>query len=997
MLRVPNRPVIAPAALAALLAAVSPAAAFGQSLSEKAIESEISFARGLARRWAMVDLAQNVLDDVAETGPSERMAEEIALVRCELFAEGAKRASDPAEVSALIAQGIDAYEEYLDGNEDASNRTEAEKGLVSLSLAYSRSIDNQLEETAGEEADALRDKKLDVLNTAVERTDSLIDDIQSLDAEDRTPEQELAALNLRLQKGEMWTQKFKILEDPVSKSEAINVYQELMFDAGLDSEFALRANVGIGDVEALDGNFETAFRYYSGMVDMVLPADPDRREQMLGWSDLGRDVKELRFVYVELGMPGIQRSARAIGEYPQAIDSGLFLYNLYRQEGFTLSQFGHEALLEIAETLVNAGGYIGGDLGAGEAKWYATEEEMNAEHSRRERNTAVEFALELVNQVAEDTGLPSLKIKAGKLLNEINSRPDIQITAAQLQEAARARYFAKEYDAALEGYYALLERLDQMDQAEQIPFGASTFLGIGDTLQKQGRYLEAAMAFREGVTAWYDEELNSRNAKRFRGALREWGTQAGVAGTNEYESLMTEAEDLVLEHAEEGSQDSILYSQGNKLFSADKFDEAIAKWGEIPEGTDYYEPAQVSIGLALQKSGDVGGALAKFDDFIETYAPANPPENDADQAVRDQALAQAIYYAGFLEHAIARAVLKQSEGDTSRFEIVVERLEGFADQFPNAERQVLGVQAMLVDSYAKLGEAEKAADAVRWLQENYPDNRRTAKAALDLYFAYDDQLEALQSAEELDPDAILEATRNAAAAIAAANEANASPTYSQLRTEGRLWLDLDEWEKARVPLEKAVEKYADDAALREKVIKFCVPDLAEAYLELGEITLAKDILAPHVFDEEAEIRLKTKEPTMLMARAMVGSLVGTGSDVELTPGVGGSEEEFAYITDQLESMENRMQDSGLGYTCAWYEAKLQVALAYYIWGESVDGKRESAKKVIDNILVLKRGDRQFVFVDSSCELAETNDALLTRRLGEGTLSSRYRWLDSKLR
>merc|ERR1739841_275988 len=91
---------------------------------------------------------------------------------------------------------------------------------------------------------------------------------------------------------------------------------------------------------------------------------------------------------------------------------------------------------------------------------------------RRDQRGAVEFALQLVNQVAEETPVPATKIKAGRLLETINTRPDIEISANQLLEAAKAKRLAEEYDAALDGYYAVLQRMDTMEEADRRAFGA---------------------------------------------------------------------------------------------------------------------------------------------------------------------------------------------------------------------------------------------------------------------------------------------------------------------------------------------------------------------------------------------------------------------------------------------------------------------------------------------------------------------------------------------
>ena len=118
----------------------------------------------------------------------------------------------------------------------------------------------------------------------------------------------------------------------------------------------------------------TRAEFYLGVIDKVIPVDAAEREEALEWSKMPLDIKQKRFLYVELAVPGVQRSSRNLGELQAAIDSGIYFYNLYRSEGFSLSVLGSDAMLEFASTLVDAGGYIGGDLGAGEAQWFPTED-----------------------------------------------------------------------------------------------------------------------------------------------------------------------------------------------------------------------------------------------------------------------------------------------------------------------------------------------------------------------------------------------------------------------------------------------------------------------------------------------------------------------------------------------------------------------------------------------------------------------------------------------
>lgn len=974
--------------LLAASAAWAPSA-WAQS-SESAIEAEIAFARGLARDWAFVDLAQGVLTDVSKQRPSERMAEQVELVRCELFAIGAKQLDDPAAANAMFEQGYEALNDYISSNPDAANRGDAEASLVALSEDYAASIDAALEEAAGEEAANLRTRKTELIEDAIARTETLIEELTNIS--DRNADQNFQRWTLMLSKGDLYAEMAKTLGGDITFSEgAIVAYEELSLDAGFGTEFDLRANVGLGTVEEAQGNHADAAEYFMGMIDQVLPLDPEERESLLGWSEVPRDIREKRFNYVELGIPGVQRSSRAVGDYDQALKYGLFLYNLYREEGFDLSILGHAALLEVAETLVETGGFVGGDLGAGEAKFYPTEEAMRAEvKSRRERRSAVEFALQLVNQVAEETPVPATKIKAGRLLEAINTRPDIEISANQLLEAAKAKRLAEEYDAALDGYYAVLQRMDTMEEADRRSFGAEVYAGIGACLRAQGRMWEAGMAYLEGVENWNDPEWNLRNARGVKASVTTYARELGLMEDAAIQRLLAQADNLIIENSEGEGVEVITFNQGKKALDRGDFDGALEKFRELEPGQSPYDASQVLIGEALLKSGKVSDAVRHWTKYVDEYAtdPANEPNSPSLKKNREDAVARSIYYiANILKKAADRSFEK--DGSTSRYAQVIARLESFHSDFSGQTKLVPVIEAMLVDAYAKTGQVEQASATVARLTKDYKDSRFTAAAAIDLYRTYDAQRKVLLAATDRDADAIQTVTQNMAEAIAVANEISADPSYGNLNTEANLWMELEEWAKARTGFERVIGKFKDDPKYGERVVKFGVVNLAEVLLELGEPAEAKALLEPYVFGANAV--LKSTRPLVLTANAMIGGVVGSGTQVKQTPGAGGTDEQFDYVTKRLDSLVKQLDK----WSGEWYEAKFTSAYAYYVWGQRDDRKKPFAKAIIDNIVTFAEGDTQFTQVDEA--IADSESERLKRRAGNGVLASRFRWLYSRTR
>ncbi|QDV08236.1 hypothetical protein Poly30_37720 [Planctomycetes bacterium Poly30] len=970
-------------------------AAFGQSMSDKAVEAEIEFARGLARDWAFVDMAQNVLDNVGKADLSERMNEELSLVRCEVFTNGARATFDPVKRNELLAKAISAYEDYIEENKYATNRPTAEGQLIDLAITYARSIDIALKDAAGDEAEALRQDKIAALTSAVDRTDHLIEEIDELPDDERTPEFATKRLVLLLQKGDIQARLSSSLEDDVTfTQQAKETLEELIFAAGEGTALALRAQMLMGDVYLGDGDSETAREFYKGTIDLVIPMDEESRNdpEGLDWKNLPFDIKQMRFTFVELGIPGVQRTSRTLGEPEVGIEYALFMNNLYRKEGFQLSVLGYDAMLEIAQTFLEAGGYIGGNPAQGDAAWYPTEEALkDANVSKRNRMTAVEFALDLARQVATDASGSQAGVDAGELLARINERPEVELPVDQLLQAAESKAKNEDYEAAIAGYYTALARMDQLAAADRAEFASRTYNKLGNTLRSQGRDLEAAMAFREALLNWADPEYNPDNAKKYNYTIRGFAKESGSATDPAISRLVTESEDFVIRYGEEGSGDEIIFAQGEKELKRGNYEEAIQKYRELKPEDGMYEPAVVRIGQSMLQMKQVREALEHFESYLNEYVknPTHEPTTPIGEDRRHQSIGKAIYNAGLIEQIIAASKYKKSEGeDASGYEAVVKRLKDFRTDYSDVGSIVLKCQAMLADAYAKLGETAKAEAVVMGMIADEPDASETGRAALDLYQAYKDRRTRLESAAEPDVEAIAAATLDMAKALSISNGITPGVPYNYLRNESLLWLEIDRWQDARGPLEKIVKRFLDDDEVKDKVIKQVIPDLAEALIETGAVAEAKDLLSPYVIGEDAP--LGTRTPTILMSRAMMGSIVGSGTNVQTTPGAGGTEEEFDFITSRLDTIENSLT----AWTCEWYEAKLAAIYAYYVWGQDNAKKLETAKNLIDDITSFMNGSTEFELVDEGCNLEEV-DAQMRRRLGSGTLSSRYKWLYRK--
>ena len=518
----PSRRQAGPARHALLLAGTllvsSPALA---QRSEAQVEADIAFARGLAASWSFVDLAQKVLADTERAGVAGKQREELGLVTCEVFAVGARSERDDVKRNALFLDSISAYKAFIEQNPYSEYKSEAEASLVATASQYSTSVDIALESLVGEEAEALKKSKVGVLEDAVRLTQDLIDGLLAVPEGERTQDQLRRLEGLMLNRGLMLGNIGRSSSDGAFYfNQAIKALEEMFFAFGDGTPPALRAYKVIGDVRMWMGEPLEARYMYEGVVAQAWPMDLETQEKLIeaNGGPFTPDQMAVRYLFLELATEGLLDSLMTVGEPQLASAYALHFYNTRQVFGLDWSvPAGYQSLLACARTLLDAGGYIGGEPTTGKTRWFETEDEMKAAFgSRREQRDAVTFALELADQVNRDNKGMILQVRAQKLLSDIVGRPGVQVSPEVLVEAAEGDYNNGDYGQAIDGMRRVLQRLEGLEQAERIRYGARAMRYLGDSLRQTDRDLEAVMAYREGLVAWAgDPEYDKQNADRY--------------------------------------------------------------------------------------------------------------------------------------------------------------------------------------------------------------------------------------------------------------------------------------------------------------------------------------------------------------------------------------------------------------------------------------------------------------------------------------------------
>ena len=331
----------------------------------------LEFARGLASEFSFVGLAEEVLKLGESRGFPSSMDEQVALEKCNIFAIGARSERDPVKRHELFEQALVTYEDFIRENTRSDSLPDAESGFVQVSADYAQSLIVTIEEAVGEEAEKMRERRIEVLTAAVAKTGELVESLKTIQEPSEADKRRL--YNLMLNRGRMLTETARSQEDPTfSFEQAALTLDELQSLAGEASPFGLRAFVALGDNMVARGNYLDAAYMYEYVVNTAIPAGPGEWKQIVDEQELTKADKEVRWLFLEIGTKGLVESYSSEGDQSSALGWALHYYNIQKQEGFTFSVGGYLSLLEVARALMEAGGYLGGR--PGEQQWYPSED-----------------------------------------------------------------------------------------------------------------------------------------------------------------------------------------------------------------------------------------------------------------------------------------------------------------------------------------------------------------------------------------------------------------------------------------------------------------------------------------------------------------------------------------------------------------------------------------------------------------------------------------------
>jgi len=929
--------------------------------TDRRVEADMDFARGLATRFAYVDLAEEILADLEQRKLSGTQAEGLGLLKCEVYAAGAKGERKAENRLPLYDKALEAYLSFLSKNEYSDYLPDAQRSYVDLVNNYGRILEMTMADQVGPEREATREKIKQVIDAGLELTGNLIDG--TANATTRTAKNE--RWRLMLNRGQMLLTLANVSEDGTFLyGRAESTLEDLALEAGEHSGPGLNAYLLLARVKLAQGESQSAADFATFVYDTVLPLDEKAREEH-GWKEMPYEDKVMRWKLGELALDACVEALLGLGNVEQAARYALGFYGDYRREGFEISALGNLSLLSCAKAMLEAGGGVGVE-GATPAeqryRWFDSVDAMeNAGYRVGARGTnrgqsSVDLALSIAQAVNDANKGNSLQVLAQKVISQIIERPGVEVDPEILFQAAQGDLFSRDFPQAVQSFKGILGQLDDRDTATRQEHSPRVLYHLGRSLEGMGRNLEASMTFREAATRWAgDPEYDQKVADGYYNAIRRAKATAG--GDPMLENLYLEAENLL--KALDAGGGAIAFRQAERAYNKQDYTEARTLYQQVEEGTEDYEKALVKAALCLLKQKDEVGARKELEDYLQNYVndPRTKPVDARKIRARAEAMAQATYYAGVIAY------------QANEWDRVIAYCENYAKEYPDQDSYAPTALYLAAKSYLAKLDVASAERLLAELNETFATNPSTGNTAYAIFEALKaDQEKAAAAGDGAKAVAL---ASKMAGNLSLFNELSSKPNYSAMRQESTLWIELAEWQRAEKILRRITEVFPNETDLEPHVL----PDLGLALLELKRVPEAFAVLDPLIPKSDADTRKPSAATVTHWCRSVTGWLEGDEPPVEI-PGMGGAKElesACSYLR-KLTDLEGNKDK----YTGPWYTLKFDTAYGYYQWGKEDSGQTANAKALIENLQHI---------VDST-----RLDPITAANDGDDTLRKRFLWL-----
>lgn len=830
------------------------------------LDREIGFVRSLAKELRFIELARIETEELAKNNVAGADQEKIAQLAVEIAYYGARSRSDRAQQRALFKETVTKSKELIETSTNATVQQEARATLANASQDFGQFLIEELEiarQDNPEKVKEIADEAAKVFAGGIDACGKVMDSLK--EAKDDAKKTEYYV---------MWMKKAVLSREQaradkenrsVLVQRAIGELEELVLEQGEETAIGLRGLFEIAQCREVDGNVAEAIDTYKGTIKQIATSleQAEKGELELSGELQGFLYEMLQEVYVKtaevMTREGSADTAELFAEFRKNMtafgEKGVDLFDVVSD------QYGH--LMLLAEARFQAE--------SGDAK-------------------KVGEALAMAQKINDQHPSDFVGVRAKAVLRDILGFQQNLVSGALLFEVAKGELQNKNYEAAVQGARKTIAALSG-DEQQKLGLQAYEMLGMAYAFSD--RYLEAMMAFGEGLQKFgkTDEKRASDVADAADRALSAHKrlTKADPAFADFYR---TTQESIAASSVSAGSK--LFWKDANDRFNEKKYAEAIASYAKITPDFTYYEASLVNIGranLAAGKFDDARKAIAGYRDYVaKTSLPAS---ETGKQQVRASALADAEFAEVQMQYLEARGADEfKLKRDLTKYPAAIDKAQGFLANFAkDGERNLPIVLEFVGRMNTDLGKLDLAEAS--YVQLKAKDAARASRLATEVFKEYQNQVKALS--DELDGviaknggDAQMQkATLDLNAArqklVALGMDYIAGSPKPQLAIlVGTLlnWEQLRDWAKVDEVAQKTLALYgAETADATKKVVDQIVrPKVGEALLQQRRFQEAYDMLVAAEKANPAQWELKRQ-----IARALGGwfefDKTGTGQRV----------------------------------------------------------------------------------------------------------------------
>lgn len=827
-IRLPRPP--APIALLILTALLTSPTLTAQ---QARIDREIEFVRGLAREMRFIALAQQEVGRLQQQYRSAADQDRIAQLNVEISLLGAKLVADRATQRQRYKEALDQSKELLDRSSDQRVIREARMTLADAAAEFGEFLIEELEIARNESPERvkeLEEEAANVFKAGVEACEKVMSDLEGSKDSQR-----------RLQHGLMWLRKGVLLREHARavKSErgyliprSRSTLEDLALEVGEETALGLRALFEIAMCNEVAGKFAEAIDVFQGTISQI--------ETSLKTADeLGLNADTQAFLF-QMMQEVYEHLSRVLFQQGRTAEA----QKLFTQFRAHLKEFGEkgQAPLDVADP--RFGHMV-----------FLTEARFLAETGE---SAKVADALKMAQEINDRHPADIVGVRAKAVLRDILAAQKSLVSGRLLFEIAKGEQQNKNHEAAVIG---LRRALAAMTPEEQAQLGLEAYDMMGRSFFLTDRFLESALAFREGLQR-FGRQAQGTAAEETCDRLDQVMQRLKATTKNDpfFEPLATEATALITELGGSSTGNKLNWKLALQAMNANNFQEAASKFALVNRDQQflYYELARVRVATARQMAGDLAGARQALADY---RAWLEKPEAAIEARRTDllQVRAQAVAELNFREASIAylEAVGNPQTGarkDLTKYPAAIEQLRAFiSNHAKDGESYVPYAWDYVGRLYTELGELAKAEEAYIALRDKNPS--LASKLCTVVFDAYLQQIDNLAKerdkaiAENRDQaaiDPIRGELRQARQKLVALGQqyirTSPEPQYALYSHTARQLQELEDWVKVEEIAAMAIDKFGNDATYKENVDRVLRPMIGDALLHQRKFKQAHDML-----------------------------------------------------------------------------------------------------------------------------------------------------------